>query len=51
MAFYRYIDSTIWQKTGLYENEPKLKEYIENVDYVNLKSIQYKTIELNENYE
>ena len=48
IAFYKYEDSEIWQKTGLNTDKEKLEEYIKNVTYVNLKSINIKSIELPE---
>jgi hypothetical protein len=48
IGFYRYDDSKIWQKTNLNETEKDLREYLENLNYVDKLSINIKNIQLPE---
>lgn len=46
MGFFRYDDAKIWNKTNLYLEKKELEEYLNDLQYVDKKSIIVKTIEL-----
>jgi len=48
MGFFRYDDAKIWNKTNLNEDKKELEEYLNNLQYIDKRSINIKTIELPE---
>lgn len=48
IGFYRYDDSRIWQKTNLNDDEKSLREYLENLNYLDKTSINIRKIQLPE---
>jgi outer membrane protein assembly factor BamA len=48
IGFFRYDDSKIWNKTNLNEDEKVLREYLENLTYVDKLSINIRKIQLPE---
>lgn len=50
IGFYRFTDSKVWQRSQLElgKNEEKLKEYLNNIGYIDKTSIEMRYIELPE---
>lgn len=48
MGFFRYDDSKIWHKTNLNTIKKDLEDYLNNLQYVDKRSITIKEIELPE---
>ena len=46
IGFYKYDDSSIWQKTNLNKDKKELGDYLENLQYVDKSSIVIKEIDL-----
>lgn len=46
IGFFKYDDSTFWQKTGLYKDKATLEEYIKTIPYCNSLSVKIKEFEL-----
>jgi hypothetical protein len=46
MAFFKYDDSTTWQRTSLFLDRKALEEYIKIVTYVDQSTVNIKEIEL-----
>jgi hypothetical protein len=46
MAFFKYDDSTTWQRTSLFLEKKTLEEYIKTVTYVDQSTVNIKEIEL-----
>ena len=46
MGFFKYEDSTIWQKTNLHHKKSELEQYLNNIQYINKATIVIKDIVL-----
>jgi len=48
IGFFKYEDSTIWQKTNLNPDKKDLEVYLNNLQYIDKTSINIKDIQLPE---
>lgn len=46
IGFFRYDDSKVWNRTGLYTDEKTVKEYLDKLQYIDKKSINIRAIDL-----
>lgn len=46
IAFYRYIDSKIWQRTNLYLEREELVKYLDDRDYIDSQVTQIMDVHL-----
>jgi len=48
MGFFKYDDSSIWQKTNLNTDKEVLKNYLNDLQYIDKTTINIKDIQLPE---
>lgn len=48
IGFFKYEDSNIWQKTGMFreDEKEKLKEYLNSIPYVDKNTIEIRDVTL-----
>ena len=46
IAFFKYDDSTIWQRTSLFKERKLLEEYVTSITYLNPTTVNIFPIEL-----
>lgn len=46
IGFFKYDDSSIWQKTSLNVDKKHLEEYLNGLQYVDKKTINIREIQL-----
>jgi hypothetical protein len=46
IGFFKYDDSTIWQKTGMQKDKKILEEYMKTIPYCDQSTIKIKDFQL-----